>query len=124
MVLQSVCTLQVIWVEGIKQPFMIQKSDGGFGYDTTDMAALRQRVQDERGDWLIYVVDSGQAQHFELVFGASRKAGILPKDPAQPPRAEFVGFGLVLGADGKRIKTRSGKVRGACCCDKTELPGR
>ncbi|KAK9813474.1 hypothetical protein WJX73_001024 [Symbiochloris irregularis] len=99
---------KVIWVEGIKAPFMIQKRDGGYGYDTTDLAAIRHRLQDERGDWLIYVVDSGQGQHFEQVFGAARKAGILPQDKKQGPRVEFVGFGLVMGEDGKRIKTRSG----------------
>ena len=55
---------QVVWVEGDKVPLMVQKTDGGFGYGTTDMAALRQRVQDERGEWLIYVVDEGQAGHF------------------------------------------------------------
>ena len=46
-------------------PLMVQKSDGGFGYGTTDMAALRQRVHDERGDWIIYVVDEGQSGHFK-----------------------------------------------------------
>lgn len=94
---------------------MIQKSDGGFGYDTTDLAALRQRVQDERAEWLVYVTDAGQAQHFDLVFGAGRKAGILPADASQPPRVDHVGFGVVTGADGKRIKTRSGAVGCAPC---------
>ncbi len=56
---------QVVWVEGEKVPLMVQKTDGGFGYGTTDMAALRQRVQDERGEWLIYVVDEGQSGHFK-----------------------------------------------------------
>ncbi len=61
----GVCAPQVVWVEGEKVPLMVQKSDGGFGYGTTDMAALRQRVRDERGEWLIYVVDEGQAGHFK-----------------------------------------------------------
>ena len=56
---------QVVWVEGEKVPLMVQKTDGGFGYGTTDMAALRQRVHDERGEWLIYVVDEGQSGHFK-----------------------------------------------------------
>ena len=55
----------MVWVEGEKVPLMVQKSDGGFGYGTTDMAALRQRVHDERGDWIIYVVDEGQSGHFK-----------------------------------------------------------
>ncbi|KAK9845941.1 hypothetical protein WJX81_006549 [Elliptochloris bilobata] len=97
---------KVVWVEGEKVPLMVQKSDGGFGYGTTDMAALRQRAHDERGDWLIYVVDEGQSGHFRLVFGAGRKAGILPQEKDAPPRVDFVGFGLVLGSDGKRIRTR------------------
>lgn len=75
-------------------------------YGTTDMAALRQRVEEEKGDWLIYVVDAGQGSHFDLVFGAGRKAGIL--QDARPKRVEHVGFGLVLGQDGKRIRTRAG----------------
>lgn len=55
----------MVWVEGEKVPLMVQKTDGGFGYGTTDMAALRQRVQDERAEWLIYVVDEGQSGHFK-----------------------------------------------------------
>ena len=46
-------------------PLTIAKSDGGFTYDTSDMAALRQRVHEEKGDWLIYVVDSGQVRKRE-----------------------------------------------------------
>ena len=67
-------------------------------------------VQEEKGDWLIYVVDAGQSQHFQMLFACARKAGILPTDAKQPPRIDFVPFGLVLGADRKRIKTREGKV--------------
>ena len=72
---------QVVWVEGEKVPLMVQKTDGGFGYGTTDMAALRQRVQDERGEWLIYVVDEGQAGHFRHAptLPSLRKPGSLQK---------------------------------------------
>ena len=63
--MNSLVRAQVVWVEGEKVPLMVQKTDGGFGYGTTDMAALRQRVQDERGEWLIYVVDEGQSGHFK-----------------------------------------------------------
>jgi len=86
-------------------PVMLRKSDGGFGYDGTDMAALKYRLKELKGDWLIYVVDSGQALHFELVFGAGRRAGWY--DPVEQ-KVQFVGFGVILGEDGKKLKTRSG----------------
>ena len=68
------------------------------------------RPQDEKAEWLIYVTDEGQAGHFKLVFGSGRKCGIIPEQ--NPPRIDHVGFGLVLGADGKRIRTRD---MGAVC---------
>ncbi len=100
-----------IFVEGFKNrdgstlPLMVQKSDGGYNYDTTDMAAIRQRIVEEKGDRLIYVTDAGQATHFALVFKAAEMAGYL--DPKRI-RAEHVPFGLVLGEDGKKFRTRSG----------------
>lgn len=72
-------------------------------------------VQEEKANWLIYVTDEGQAGHFKLVFGAGKRAGIISAD--NPPRIDHVGFGLVLGQDGKRIRTRDS---GAVCfplCD-------
>eukprot|EP00892_Ulva_mutabilis_P000069 jgi/Ulvmu1/10062/UM006_0009.1 len=103
---------KVVWTErkdGVP-PLMVQKSDGGFGYASTDMAAIRQRLNEEKADWIIYVTDVGQAQHFAAIFKAARMAGWLPEDPAQPPRVDHVGFGLVLGEDGKRFRTRSSEV--------------
>lgn len=91
--------------EGKTLPLMIQKSDGGFNYDTTDMAAIRQRIREEKADRIIYVTDAGQNTHFRMIFKAAEKAGYL--DP-QKVRVDHVGFGLVLGADGKKLKTRSG----------------
>ncbi len=91
--------------EGDPLPLMIQKSDGGYNYDTTDMAAIKQRITEEKGDRLIYVTDAGQALHFQLVFAAAQKAGYL--DPKKV-RVDHVPFGLVLGSDGKKFKTRSG----------------
>ena len=85
---------------------MIEKSNGGYGYGTTDVAAIRNRLQDEGCDLLIYVTDLGQAGHFQLVFGAARKAGFVPEGA----RIDHVGFGVVLNEDGTRIKTRAGKV--------------
>ena len=68
-------------------------------------------MQDEKAEWLIYVTDEGQAGHFKLVFGAGRRWGIIPEE--NPPRIDHVGFGLVLGADGKRIRTRDMGAVGA-----------
>lgn len=91
--------------EGDNLPLMVQKSDGGYNYDTTDMAAIRHRIEVEKGDRLIYVTDAGQAQHFKMIFMAAEKADYL--DPAKV-RVDHVPFGLVLGSDGKKFRTRSG----------------
>lgn len=88
-------------------PLIIQKSDGGFNYATTDLAALVHRVEHEKADRIVYVVDAGQKLHFDMVFDAAIKAKIL--DPNKV-RAEHVGFGVVLGEDGKKFKTRSGET--------------
>lgn len=88
-------------------PLIIQKSDGGFNYATTDLAALVHRVRHEKADRIVYVVDAGQKLHFDMVFDAAIKAKIL--DPSDV-RAEHVGFGVVLGEDGKKFKTRSGET--------------
>eukprot|EP00051_Salpingoeca_urceolata_P014401 m.183163 g.183163 ORF g.183163 m.183163 type:complete len:420 (+) comp18076_c0_seq1:1348-2607(+) len=86
-------------------PLIVVKSDGGYTYDTSDLATLRYRVQQEKADWVVYVVDAGQATHFNLVFAGGRAAGYY--DP-KVTRINHVGFGLVLGADKKKFKTRSG----------------
>ena len=96
-----------IFVEGQEVPFMIQKSDGGFGYDTTDMAALKQRLEVEKAERIIYVIDAGQQLHMELLFKSALKAGYY--DPAKV-ELNHVQFGVVLGADGKKFKTRSGET--------------
>lgn len=92
--------------EGDMLPLMVQKSDGGYNYDTTDMAAIYHRIVDEKADRLIYVTDAGQATHFQMIFKAAEKAGYL--DP-QKVRVDHVPFGLVLGLDGKKFRTRSGE---------------
>ncbi|KAJ3341354.1 hypothetical protein HDU93_004990 [Gonapodya sp. JEL0774] len=99
-----------VFVKGRSDPLIIRKSDGGYGYGTTDMAALKHRLTVEKAQWIIYVTDIGQASHFDLVFAAGRMAGWLPKNENQEPRVSHVGFGLVLGEDGKKFKTRSGDV--------------
>ncbi|KAH3834680.1 hypothetical protein DPMN_108013 [Dreissena polymorpha] len=87
---------KVMFVEGQQIPMTLVKSDGGYTYDTSDMAAIRHRLKVEKGDWLIYVVDAGQGTHFDLIFGAGQKAGYYnPK----LSRVEHVAFGVVLGED-------------------------
>lgn len=77
----------------------------GFTYDTSDMATIKYRIEEEKANWLIYVTDSGQATHFEILEKCAEKCGIL--DPRKV-RYNFVGFGAVLGEDKKKFKTRSG----------------
>lgn len=93
--------------EGEALPLIIQKSDGGFNYATTDMAAIKHRIQDEHADRIIYVTDAGQAMHFKMIFKAAEQAGYL--DPTRVS-VNHVTFGLVLGPDGKKFKTRSGET--------------
>lgn len=86
-------------------PLMLQKSDGGFNYDTTDVAAMWYRIHHDKADRIICVTDSGQSLHFDMIEAASRKAGFFDHRKC---RFDHVPFGLVLGADGKKFKTRSG----------------
>jgi len=95
----------VMFVNGMKVPLMLVKSDGGYTYDTSDMAALKQRLQEEKGDWLIYVVDAGQGEHFKTLFKAAEQCGWMD---SRTTRCEHVAFGVVLGEDKKKFKTRSG----------------
>ncbi|MDN5687661.1 MAG: arginine--tRNA ligase [Brachybacterium sp.] len=85
-------------------PLIIRKSDGGYGYATTDLAAVRHRVGDLGADRIAYVVGSAQELHFQMVFTASREAGWLPAEVD----AQHVKIGSVLGEDGKILRTRSG----------------
>ncbi|ENN82854.1 hypothetical protein YQE_00779, partial [Dendroctonus ponderosae] len=96
---------KVMWGDSGTIPLTVVKSDGGFTYDTSDMAALKQRLEEEKADWIIYVTDAGQATHFQTIFACARKAKIL--NP-QIHRVDHVGFGVVLGEDKKKFKTRSG----------------
>lgn len=86
-------------------PLIIRKSDGGYGYASTDMAAIRYRVHDLKADRILYVVGADQALHFRMVFAAAQQAGWLPDTVS----AEHVQIGMMLGKDGRRFKTRSGE---------------
>lgn len=95
---------KVVRIEGFKVPLMLQKSDGGYGYDSTDMAALKYRLFDLGADRIIIITDYTQADHFKMVYSAGRDIGWL----AKKQRLDHIGFGTVNGEDGKRFKTRSG----------------
>jgi arginyl-tRNA synthetase len=90
--------------DGEPLPMILRKSDGGYGYDTTDLAAIRYRIRDLKADRLIYLVAAEQSLHFQLLFAVARQAGWLTGEIS----AEHAVIGLVSGADGKRIRTRSG----------------
>lgn len=83
----------------------VQKSDGGYGYDSTDLAAIKYRVSELERDWLIYVTDSGQRTHFLGIFEAAERAGWV--DPARV-RVDHVGHGVVNDKSGRKFKTREG----------------
>ena len=86
--------------DGSPLPLLIQKADGGYLYGTTDVAAVKQRVDVEHAHACVYVVDKGQANHFKMVFKTARAAGYVPDDVS----LLHVQFGLVLGEDGKKFK--------------------
>lgn len=90
--------------DGEPLPLIVRKSDGGYNYVTTDLAAVRFRVRELGATRLVYVVGAEQALHFAMVFAASCEAGWLTLQH----RAEHAAHGLVLGADGKRLRSRSG----------------
>lgn len=93
--------------EGKPLPLIVQKADGGFNYATTDLAALRHRVLAEKANRIIVVVDLGQALHFKMIHQAAQMAGYINPEKV---RFEHVAFGLVLGPDGKKFKTRAGET--------------
>ena len=87
-------------------PCILVKSDGSAIYATTDLATMVQRMQDWKPNKMLYVTDKRQNLHFEQVFRAARKAGIVTPET----ELEHVGFGTMNGADGKPFKTRDGGV--------------
>ncbi|HET6636234.1 MAG TPA: arginine--tRNA ligase [Streptomyces sp.] len=91
--------------DGSPTPLIVQKSNGGFGYAATDLAAIRNRIGELKADTLLYVVDARQALHFRMVFETARRAGWLPEGAARQ-----LAFGTVLGKDGKPFKTREGET--------------
>ncbi|GAB4057718.1 arginine--tRNA ligase [Uliginosibacterium sediminicola] len=90
--------------EGEAQAYIVRKQDGGYLYATSDLAAIRYRIGTLHADRILYVVDARQALHFQQLFTLSRKAGFV----SEATKLEHVGFGVMLGDDGKPFKTRSG----------------
>ena len=92
--------------EGNPQPMIVQKSDGGYLYATTDLAAIRHRIGTLGGDRLLYVTDARQAFHFKQLFTVAQSAGFAPEAVS----LEHVPFGMMLGDDHRPFKTRDGGV--------------
>jgi len=92
--------------QGEPLPLIVQKSDGGYNYATTDLACLKYRIQEDQATKIIYVTDAGQANHFTQVFQVAQKANFVPENV----ELIHVPFGLVLAENGKKIKTRSGET--------------
>jgi arginyl-tRNA synthetase len=90
--------------DGHPLPLIVQKSDSGFGYGVTDLAAIRYRLQTLGGTRLLYVVGLPQEQHLAMVFQVAREAGWLDSSV----QVQHIGFGSILGADGKMLRTRAG----------------
>jgi arginyl-tRNA synthetase len=90
--------------DGKPVPLIVRKSDGGYGYGTTDLATIRYRIRELKANRILYVVGAPQALHFRMVFDTARRMGWLTEDV----EVVHVAFGNVLGPDGKMFKTRSG----------------
>jgi len=93
-----------VFVDNYKVPLMLQKSDGGYGYDSTDMAALKYRLHTVNATRIIVITDFTQGEHFAMCNKAAHDIGWV--DNCQ--QLQHIGFGTVQGEDGKRFKTRSG----------------
>ncbi len=87
-------------------PTIVQKSDGGYLYATSDLAALRYRHSTLKADRMLYLVDARQSTHLAQVFAISKKAGFVPESTS----LEHMAFGTMMGKDGKPFKTRTGGV--------------
>ncbi|MDZ5447879.1 arginine--tRNA ligase [Micromonospora sp. 4G57] len=91
--------------DGEPLPLIVRKSDGGYGYPATDLAAIRHRTGELSATRLLYVVGLPQRRHFEMVYAVVEQAGWL----TPPARAEHVGFGSILGPDGRMLRSRAGE---------------
>jgi len=94
---------------GIREPCLVRKRDGGYLYATTDLAAIRRRVHELGADRVIYAVDIRQSLHFSQVFAAAEKAGYSVRGE-RGASLEHAAFGMVLGSDGRVLKSRAGET--------------
>ena len=90
--------------QGEPFPLIVRKSDGGYGYAATDLAALRYRIEELKAQRILYVIDARQALHLKMVFATARRAGWLTDEVT----AEHVAFGTMLGPGGRPFRSRSG----------------
>lgn len=103
--------------DGNPLPMIVRKSDGGYLYATTDLAAARFRIDKLGADRIVYVTDPRQSQHFAMLFQVLRRSGWA----ADTVRLEHVPFGTILGGDRKPFKTREGgTVRLTAVLDEAE----
>lgn len=96
----------VVFVEGLKAPFIVRKSDGAYNYATTDLATIQFRSKEFAPDLSLYVVDTRQSEHFKALFDVAKRWGY------NSTRMEHVAFGTILGLDRKPMKTRDGDTVG------------
>jgi len=95
---------ECVFLEGDENPIIVQKSDGGYLYATTDLAALAYRDKVLKAKRICYVVDARQAQHFKQVFAIAKASGMVSEDVL----LEHIGFGTMMDKNGKPFKTRDG----------------
>jgi arginyl-tRNA synthetase len=95
---------EFIGKDGSKLPIIIQKSDGGYLYSTTDLAAIKLRSDQMMADRALYVVDARQSLHFKQVFALAKSAEIASSNIS----LEHIAYGTMMGADGRPFRTRSG----------------
>jgi arginyl-tRNA synthetase len=93
-----------VFIEGEENPLIVQKSDGGYLYATTDLAAIRFRVKELKAKRISYVVDARQSEHFKQVFKVAKMAGYVDDEVL----LEHIAFGVMLDKNGKPFKTRDG----------------
>jgi len=95
-----------VFAEGLKAPSIVQKQDGAFTYATTDLATIKYRVEELNADRVLYVVDSRQSEHFQLLFATVKQWGYTDLE------LQHVSFGTILGKNKRPYKTRSGDTVG------------
>ena len=95
-----------VFLDGFEAPMIIRKQDGAFLYATTDLATIQYRMREFKPDAILYVVDHRQGDHFQMLFAAARLWGYRDIE------LQHVGFGTIMGSDGKPYKTRSGDTIG------------